>query len=244
MYSPRITFIEDAASLSPEEFTLSRRLGFGASDSSVLLGINHWDTLEDLIAQKNTEGVTESEIEVGNKPQVRMGHDLEPLIISKAQDFLGAFVYKDTNTYYLLDYPQLTINYDGVIGGFDKEYIIPVECKCVSPYGRKYWDFSKAQLNKDELAVAQKYGSARSIQERIAVQAQMIGIPEYYYTQIQQQLLGTNMTYAWLAALDVKEWNLHMFKIMEDEDVQEAIITSSLAAMDKCPKIEDRCIKY
>lgn len=221
--------------MDAEAFTMSRRKGFGASDSSVLLGVNHWDTVDTLVEQKNSPIITEDEIAVGLKPQVRMGNDLEPLIISKASDFLGLEVKKDTNTYYLEDYPQLTINYDGVTN--DR---VPVECKCVSPYGRKYWNFDNSQPDPTAPAVAQNYSSYRGLAEKIATQAAMVGIPEYYYTQVQQQLLGTPSNYAWLAALDVKEWTLHMFKVLEDEDVQRAIIDASLRTLSKCPGIQER----
>lgn len=234
MYSP-LTCMFNTEGMDAEAFTMSRRKGFGASDSSVLLGVNHWDTVDTLVEQKNSPIITEDEIAVGLKPQVRMGNDLEPLIISKASEFLGCEVNKDTNTYCLIDYPQLTINYDGVTN--DR---VPVECKCVSPYGRKYWDFSKSAYSISAPATLQSYSSYRGLAEKIATQAAMVGIPEYYYTQVQQQLLGTPSDYAWLAALDVKEWTLHMFKVLEDEDVQRAIIDASLRTLSKCPGIQER----
>lgn len=234
MYSPLI-YMFNTEGMDAEAFTMSRRKGFGASDSSKLLGVNHWDGVDVLIEEKNSPVITAKEIEVGLKPQVRMGNDLEPLIISKASDFLGLEVTKDTNTYYLKDYPQLTINYDGLTDGF-----VPVECKCVSPFGRKYWSFENSQPGPTAPAVAQNYSSYRGLAEKIATQAAMVGIPEYYYTQVQQQLLGTPSDYAWLAALDVKEWTLHMFKVLEDEDIQRAIIDASLRTLSKCPGIQER----
>lgn len=232
MYS-RLKYMFNTEGMDAEAFTMSRRKGFGASDSSVILGINHWDTPEVLVAQKNSNEITAEEIEVGLKPVVRMGNDLEPLIISKASEFLGVGIEKDTNTYCLEDYPQLTVNYDGRC-----ENGRPVECKCVSTYGRKYWDFSKAwsTTQKD----VPEYSSATSVKDKIITQAAMYGIPEYYYTQVQQQLIGVDLDYAYLAALDVKEWTLHIFKIKEDEMVQRAIIEESLRLLQECPGIIER----
>ena len=48
-------------------FAMNRRKGFGASDSSIILGVNKWTTPEQLIAQKNTDGITKEELEVGKK---------------------------------------------------------------------------------------------------------------------------------------------------------------------------------
>ena len=44
--------VANMEALSPAEFTLTRREGFGGSDSSVLLGVNPYTPLSELIKQK------------------------------------------------------------------------------------------------------------------------------------------------------------------------------------------------
>ena len=61
MFSELAVDKEDIARLAqedPVQFALLRRRGFGASDSSIILGVNHWTKLPDLIAQKNSAEVT------------------------------------------------------------------------------------------------------------------------------------------------------------------------------------------
>ena len=236
MYSAKLVDQENMALFSQnnkDEFTLLRRKGFGASDSSILLGLNKWTTLDQLIVQKNSKEITDEERAIGEKPQVRMGADLEPLILQKFEDWANLVrgsVEKPDCQYRLQDYPFLTVNYDGMWGD------IPVEAKCISQFATKYWDFEKAIKSPSDCAV-QKYGSANSTIEKIKTQAKMVGIPDYYYTQVQQQLLGTTADHAYLAAISVKDWNLYVFHILEDEDVQSAIITAGQTIAEYCPEI-------
>ena len=233
----RIVDIEDMSRMAEEDkeaFALNRRKGFGASDSSILLGVNHWTKLDDLIFQKNQDTLTPEEIAIGEKPQVRMGADLEPLILDKFCKWAGWDVQKPTAQYRLEEAPYLTVNYDGLM---EKPHEVPVECKCVSTYARKYWDFSKAMTDPTQLVKNVRYDES-SISALVEAQAKEIGIPPYYYTQVQQQLLGVISEHAYLVALDVKEWQIHVFKIYEDDRVQDAIISAGCAAAEKCRFIE------
>lgn len=240
MYKELIVDIEDMAKMAEEDkeaFTLNRRKGFGASDSSILLGVNHWTTREQLIAQKNTDYITEDELEIGNKPQVRMGADLEPLILQKFMDWSHINVAKPSAQYRVKEFPFLTVNYDGLIA----ETEVPVECKCISQFARKYWDFSKAINSPGEYRQLMRWDGA-SLTESIIEQAKQCGIPPYYYTQVQQQLIGVKANYAYLVALDVKEWQIHVFYIPEDGEVQTAIIMTAAAASELCEQIPNHLI--
>lgn len=207
---------------APEEFAKIRRQGFGTSDSSILLGVNHWTTLDNLIEQKNCDTLTPEEIAIGDKPQVRMGRDLEPLVLDKFKAWAEEpNISKPAAQYRLIDLPMLTVNYDALWG------TVPVEIKTISTFAYKYWDFDKAMLSVDQEPQPQSYGSAHSIKEKIEMQAKMVGIPPYYYTQVQQQLLGTPATHAYLAALNIKDWTLYVFRIVEDEEIQHELINTA-----------------
>ena len=111
MYSELEIIVPNAAQLAEEDkeaFALIRRQGLGASDSSIILGVNNWTTIEQLIEQKNTPTITQEEIEVGNKPNVRMGNDLEEIILKKFQKWSGFITEKPSPMYRLKDYPMLT----------------------------------------------------------------------------------------------------------------------------------------
>ena len=235
--------IPDMAELSvndPEAFALNRRKGFGASDSSILLGVNHWTDIATLIHDKNSTEITEEEMAIGNKPQVRMGADLEPLILEKFIKEFGQFypdstVEKPSAQYRFKDYPYMTVNYDGIISGED----IPVECKCVSTYARKYWNFD-ASIHSPEDGVRRRFDSS-NIKDCIENEAKLYGIPPYYYTQIQQQLMGCKSNFAYLVALDVKEWSIHIYKIYENDDVQDVLVCTAAAMATECKEMPQPC---
>ena len=48
--------IKDIDQLSPTEFTLARKAAFGGSDTGVLVGVNPYQTLEELLAQNPDNG--------------------------------------------------------------------------------------------------------------------------------------------------------------------------------------------
>lgn len=243
MYSELVKVVEDAAYLAEydqEAFALIRRQGFGASDSSILLGVNNWTTLEQLIEQKNTPTITQEEIEVGNKPNVRMGRDCEEIILKKFMKWSGQPAIKPAAMYKLKDYPMLTVNYDGLTTNIGEDerrpFVIPVECKTVSMYADKYWDKTKA-IDNINAGKNIQYGSARTVIDHVLKQADEYGIPPYYYTQVQQQLMGTKANYAYMAVLFVKTWEFKVYKIFEDQFTQEAIVSKAAEAAPKCKSI-------
>lgn len=206
-----------------EGFIKIRRNGFGASDSAIYLGVNKWTTVEQLIEQKLAEGITQEEIEVGEKEAVRKGADLEPLILDKFSKWSGFELTKPDAMYRMIEHPQLTINFDGVTQMGDQ--YIPVEAKYVSVYANKYWDRSKA-IDEVYNGSPRVCGGA-GIVDHIEQEGMLYGIPAYYYTQVQQQLLALNAPFGYLAALFDKGWELKVFKIYADTFVQQNLISTS-----------------
>lgn len=245
--------IEDMSVLAVEnneEYAMNRKRGFGASDSSILLGVNKWTKLNDLIEQKNLDYISDEELEVGQKPQVRMGADLEPIILAKAAEFFQTDIAKPNAQYRFKEYPFLTINYDGAMydpqptGEYTPPVCVAVEAKCVSSFARKYWGWDKSCKDLDDWLNRQHgyYYSSDNIKDIVEQEAEMYGIPPYYYTQVQQQMIGTNMPYCALVALDVKNWEIHVFKIFENDIIQQAIVMNAAEAAERCNKIpHDGC---
>ena len=224
-------------------FAMNRRKGFGASDSSIILGVNKWTTPEQLIAQKNTDGITKEELEVGEKPQVRMGADLEDFLLHRWANLNKLFVPEDINKpdmqYRFKDFPYLTVNFDGLL-----HHRRPVEFKFTSMYAHKHWNWDKGISEFDpEYAAkllnlkAQRYGSAASLQEHIKVTADMYGIPPYYFTQIQQQIMAMNADYGYLVAMKTVDWTMYTYKIYADEPTQEGILVLGAKYAEQCPGI-------
>ena len=204
-------------------FAMTRRSGLGASDSSVILGVNKWTTIAELIEEKQSIGITAKELEVGQKESVRMGRDLEPIVLKKFEQWSGMQVEKPSPMYRIKEQPQLTINFDGVLdlGG----QLVPVEAKCVSMFGDKYWDKTKSLSN---LASGTKYSYyAPTVEEMIETVSKMYGIPSYYFTQVQQQMMGLNAEFGYLAVIFLKGWDFKVFKIYRDERIQEALVQHS-----------------
>lgn len=210
----------------PEAFAMIRRAGFGASDSSILLGVNPFpdNTIPKLIKQKQSPTITPEELAIGNLVNVRKGVDLEPLIIKKFQekyDISEEKLYKPTAMYRIGDTP-LTVNFDGVM--HIKPFKIPVEVKFVSIWGAKYWDIPKAIGDKlimdGDIAELGVEVNSHYLTER----AKEAGLPIYYYTQIQQQMLALDAPFGYIAGLFDKEWEIKVFKVMADEQVHKKLI--------------------
>jgi len=226
--------VKDINPLDQEAFVQARRLGIGASDIAACLGlVPQWKTAGDLIEEKLQSSISEKEKEVGLKASVRMGVDLEEIILLKASDKLSRNLVKPTDMFRFKDYPWLTVNYDGIISE-GPELGVPVEAKCVSLYGRKYFDFNKAGEDRN-LCV-----SATNPEQYFRIAADCLGVPPQYYAQVQQELMGTAAPYAYLAALDVKEWTLAIFKIPADRYAQGCIV---IASQQIWAQIEKRRVK-
>lgn len=216
----------DMAQLSSSDnaaFAMVRRSGLGASDASIYLGVNMWVTVDELIEEKLSIGYTAHEKEVSEKENVRKGKDLEPIILKKFSEAMGIEVAKPSPMYRVIEHPQLTINFDGVITMGTQP--IPVEAKFVSTYANKYWDKSKCISTLYEGTPMITGGG--SLQEHIEAEGALYGIPAYYYTQIQQQLLGLDAPFGYFSVIFDKGWEHGMYKIYKDKYVQDAIIAES-----------------
>ena len=223
--------IKNIDQVSEEEYAMLRKESFGGSDSSILCGVNLYKTMEQLIKEKNCKYITDEEKEIGNKPIVRKGRDLEPIILDKASKELGIEVHKPTAMFVFKEEPILTLNYDGV--GEENEILIPIEAKLVSKYGEKYYNKDKTiEENKD---VDMKV-EGDSLEVHIKRKATRIGIPAYYYTQVQQEMMGIDAPYGYLAVLFDESWDFKLYLVKADEYVQNKIYDIADKNKDKIEK--------
>ena len=223
--------IEHIDQVSEEEYAMLRKESFGGSDSSILCGVNLYKTLNQLIKEKNCKYITDEEKEVGNKAIVRKGKDLEPIILDKAAQELGIEINKPTAMFEFKEEPILTLNYDGVAE--ENQVLIPIEAKLVSKYGEKYY-------NKDKTLEENKEVDMRiegdSLEAHIKRKALRIGIPAYYYTQVQQEIMGLNAPYGYLAVLFDDSWTFKLYLVKADNYVQNKIIDIAIKNKDVIKK--------
>lgn len=210
--------IADIQSLSHEEYALARKDYFGASDSSILCGVNLYKQMSALIKEKNTKELTKEEMEVSEKPIVRKGYDLEPLILDYAEKELGATVYKPKDMFKFKNIDGLSVNYDGV-SEIDNR-LIPVEAKLVSKFGEKYYNKSITALDARDVDMSVE---GDSLEQHITKKALKFGIPAYYYTQVQQEIAGLNAPYGYLTARFDDSWTQKTYLIKRDDYVINGI---------------------
>ena len=212
--------ISNIQSMSHEEYALARKDYFGASDSSILCGVNLYKTMDQLIAEKNAKYITEEEKEVGEKAIVRKGYDLEPIILDKAAAELQTEIFKPEDMFKFKDVDGLSVNYDGVTVAPAVNKWVPVEAKLVSKYGEKY--YNKTVSQSDAMAVDMRV-EGESLEQHIKRKALKFGIPAYYYTQVQQEIAGLDAPYGYLAALFDESWTFKLFYIKRDDYVINSI---------------------
>ena len=63
-----------------------------------------------------------------------------------------------------------------------------------------------------------------SLEAHIKRKALRIGIPAYYYTQVQQEIMGLNAPYGYLAVLFDDSWTFKLYLVKADTYVQNKII--------------------
>lgn len=210
--------IKDVNKLTEEEYALVRKESFGGSDSSVLCGVNLYKDLATLLVEKNCKYLTKEEMEVGKKAIVIKGRELEPLILSKASAELGVELYKPTDMFGFIEEPGLTLNYDGIAEILEE--LIPVEAKLVSKYGEKYYNKDKTILDNKNVDMTV---DGEDLDTHIKRKSLKFGIPPYYYTQCQQEMMGTGASYCYLAALFDETWTFKLYYIKADNYVQNKI---------------------
>ena len=220
--------VKDVQSMDHEQYALVRKDYFGASDSSILCGVNLYKNLDQLLVEKNNKFITKEEMEVGEKPIVRKGYDLEPIILDKAEAELESKVYNPKDMFRFKNVDGLSLNYDGIT--VKDEVLIPVEAKLVSKYGEKYYN----KLVKEEVSRAiDMRPEGTNLESHIKRKALRLGIPAYYYTQVQQEIAGINAPYGYLAAMFDETWTFKLFYIPRDEYVIESIYKKCGENIDK-----------
>lgn len=212
--------VENIQAVDHEEYALLRKDYFGASDSSILCNVNLYKDLPALLKEKNNKFITEEEKAVGEKPIVRKGYDLEPIILDKAEKELGVTVHKPRNMYKFKGTKCLSVNYDGVTEIEDT--LIPVEAKLVSKYGEKYYNKNVKPETVKEFGIIDK-PMRPTLEGHIKYMALVCGIPPYYYTQVQQEIAGLDAPYGRLAALFDESWTFKLFLVPKDTYVIENI---------------------
>lgn len=210
-----------------EEYALLRKNGLGTSDSSVILGVNPYNSKNDLIQEKCRDYLTEDELAVGDKSPVRKGRELEPLIIFKHSQIMGRHVIKPVDMYRHKEYPYIKFNYDGVL---DKLYnedgtyqYIPDEIKVVTLYGQKHYDKDKA-IFREARGWATLPPHYEDSNKSIEAKAADYGIPPYYYTQLQQQIFGLNAPYGFLTVMFDMTWEVVSYFVWRDQRVINQLI--------------------
>ena len=218
--------VENIDAVSKEEFTQLRRKGFGGSDSSTLVGVNPFNTISDLIQSKTRTELSEEEKDIGKLAAVRKGNDLEPLIINKATEILNTTVFKPPHMYRFKEYPYLTMNFDGVTDLDNKQYV-PVEIKVCTYRGEKHYNKTKAFYDESLPEGAQATLEQPDISEAnmsIEERAAHYGIPPYYFTQLQQEIMALDAPFGFIAVLFESDWYVRIFKVFRDPKTQHAII--------------------
>lgn len=230
--------VKNVQSLSHEEYALVRKNYFGASDSSILCGVNLYKNMDALIKEKNTKYLTDEEKAVGEKPIVKKGYDLEPIILAKAEEALlelgyMGILFKPVDMFKFKNVDGLSVNYDGIFVEGNKP-MIPVEAKLVSKYGEKYYNKS---VSIDHAKVIPTSVEGATLEAHIKRKSVRLGIPPYYYTQCQQEIAGINAPYCFLAALFDETWTFKLFYIPRDEYVIENINSLCIEHITKVDRI-------
>lgn len=235
--------IKDITKLLDVDFAKARNKGFGASDSAVLLGVAYSSnsveamSIEQLLENKVSDYYDE---EIGKKASVRKGKELEALIIQKVSENLNTPVIKPQDMY--TNRKGLNTNFDGVV--FEPIVSahnlvigiqpIPLEVKVCTQFARKNYDWTCAVTEyefKQTKIIPKKplpYPDVSiPLNEKIVLRATTLGIPAYYYTQVQQQILFTNSDHGILCVLDDANWTINYFYVPRDTEMIMSLEKSS-----------------
>lgn len=215
--------VADMQHITNDEYILHRRKGLGTSDSSIVLGVNPYTTIDELIQQKLSSTISEEERAIGKKSAVMKGKDLEPLIIKKWSIAADKKIIKPDAQYRHKNFPFLKFNFDGVSYDEDMKQYIPDEIKVVTYKGQRHYDTSREIFNEDDgffTPPENVSGENWSIEQKAAY----YGMPPYYYTQLQQQILGLDAPYGYLAVLFETSWRVHVFFAYRDDAVIRQLI--------------------
>lgn len=254
---PIIVAVKNASTLPAEEFAKIRRNGFGGSDSSILLNVNPFKTLRELIIQKASSEVSEEEKAIGKLSAVRKGNDLEPLVIKKTSEVMDCKILKPDDMYRFKDFPYLTMNFDGIAilpkGHKYAKYAnhhgyIPNEIKVATIKGQSHYNvglsvYSEARLyygvepwQLDLVPLNDEQLKTWSIEKK----AEYYGIPAYYYTQLQQEMMALDSEAGILTALFEVDWHIHTWLVYKDPIVWNSLKIEGYKADLEVTKLRER----
>lgn len=212
------------------DYALLRKDGLGTSDSSIILEVNPFKSRSDLIAEKCRDFLTEDELAVGDKAAVRKGRELEPLIVHKMSQILNKRVLKPVDMYKHKDFDWIRFNFDGVV---DKVYrddgtyqYIPAELKVVTTFGEKHYNkkiafFTEGGFQND---IPENHSETNN---SIVTKSELYGIPPYYYTQLQQQIMGLDAPYGYLGVLFERDWTIRVYFVWRDQSMIDNLVIQS-----------------
>lgn len=231
--TPLIVDVPNIDMLPNEQYALLRKNGLGTSDSSIVLKVNPFKTVSELVAEKARTYLTEEEKAVGDEIAVKKGRDLEPLIIQKFEQFFGQKNWKPSDMYVHKDFPYIKFNFDGVTG--TPEQYIPCEIKVVTKKGERHYAPEKAMF-VEKIGFRPLPQNHAITNNSIQTKAGLYGIPPYYYTQLQQQILGLNAPFGYLSILYESTWTFVTFFIHRDDRVITDIIVEGAKVWDRVEK--------
>ena len=110
---PNAVVLYDTAFVSVKDWEVLRHFGIGGSDSSVLMGVSHYNTEEGLFYDK--VGYPELVKDEGKQAIFARGHFLEPKVIEVFCRMTGAVVVPETRMFRSRLYPHSTANLDAVL---------------------------------------------------------------------------------------------------------------------------------
>jgi len=236
--------VQNVDQLTQDEFADIRANTFGASDSAVLLNVAYssakvpMKTVDELIYEKVNKVWDE---EIGKKASVRKGRELEPLIIDKISQNIGGIVIKPKHMY--INQKGLATNFDGVVlenvstdDQLTDSFIpVPMEIKVCTFFARSNYNWSRGIREADPLLFENLQANTTyqllnkfPIENHIIHASKLVGIPKYYYTQIQQQMYFLNAPHGYLAVMDDINWDIFYFKVPRDQFTIDALIQKSL----------------
>jgi hypothetical protein len=144
--------------------------------------------------------------------------------------------------YRFKDYPYLTMNFDGVTDLHGKQYI-PVEIKVCTFRGEKHYNKFKALYDEGRPEGSEVIPEPEDISEHnisIEERAAYYGIPPYYFTQLQQEMMALDAPFGFIAVLFESDWNVRIFKVWKDPKTQNAIIIEGYKTWQKVEQVLKR----
>ena len=233
--------VRDIVDMDETDFASARNNTFGASDSAVLLGVAYSSKY---VKQKTPDELVHEKVinfwntEIGKLASVRKGKELEDFIIQKFEKILNAFILKPAHMY--TNNEGLATNFDGVV--FEEvvtedlitgHKAIPFEIKVCTMWANKNYNWDKAIsefAEKIELVIPEDItiNKSTSIDKYIEAKANHFGIPKYYYTQLQQQMLFLGSNHGHLGVMKDSDWELFIFTIPRDQHMIEKLLEESL----------------